>query len=122
MELRSADSALADGLDCQRAAGPGSNSEYQTGARLCFQSRNGRADLPIEDREVLQTEVPGNYTSATQPYPTWPEPVDRIIHRRLTEELVIDYTPELKEEAMTILSGYRIGGLYDAAFTQYLCR
>ncbi|HAD71885.1 MAG TPA: hypothetical protein DCF94_07635, partial [Gammaproteobacteria bacterium] len=35
-----------------------------------------------------------------------------IILDGITEEFVIDYTPELKEQAMTILNGYRIGGLY----------
>jgi quinoprotein glucose dehydrogenase len=30
----------------------------------------------------------------------------------LTEDFVIDYTPELKEQALVILNGYRVGGLY----------
>ena len=82
------------------------------GLIFVFNRETGEPIWPIEDRPVIQTEVPGNYTSPTQPYPTWPEPVDRIILDGITEEFVIDYTPELKEQAMTILNGYRIGGLY----------
>ena len=82
------------------------------GLIFAFNRETGEPIWPIEDRPVIQTEVPGNYTSPTQPYPTWPEPVDRIILDGITEEFVIDYTPELKEQAMTILNGYRIGGLY----------
>ena len=82
------------------------------GLIFAFNRETGEPIWPIEDRPVIQTEVPGNYTSLTQLYPTWPEPVDRIILDGITEEFVIDYTPELKEQAMTILNGYRIGGLY----------
>jgi quinoprotein glucose dehydrogenase len=38
--------------------------------------------------------------------------VDPIVTNGLTEEFVIDYTPALKEQAMVILNGYRVGGLY----------
>lgn len=60
----------------------------------------------------MQTEVPGNYTSPTQPYPTLPEPLDPIILSGITDEFVIDYTPELKARALEILSQFRLGGLY----------
>lgn len=60
----------------------------------------------------MQTEVPGNYTSPTQPYPTWPEPVDPIVLGGITDEFIIDYTPQLEERAREILSDFRIGGLY----------
>ena len=67
---------------------------------------------PIEERPVIQTEVPGNYTSPTQPYPTWPEPLDRIVLNGITDEFVLDYTPELRERALDILSEFNVGGLY----------
>lgn len=82
------------------------------GLIFAFNRETGEPIWPIEERPVIQTEVPGNYTAATQPYPTWPEPVDGIVTDGLTEEFVIDYTPELKEEAMNILNGFRVGGLY----------
>jgi glucose dehydrogenase len=82
------------------------------GLIFAFNRETGEPIWPIEDRRVIQTQVPGNYTSATQPYPTRPEPVDRIVTDGLTDEFVIDYTPELKAQALEILSDYRIGGLY----------
>ena len=82
------------------------------GLIFAFNRETGEPIWPIEDRPVIQTEVPGNYTSPTQPYPTRPEPVDPIVLNGLTEEFVVDYTPELKEKALEILSQYRVGGLY----------
>lgn len=60
----------------------------------------------------MQTEVPGNYTAPTQPYPTWPEPVDPIVLSGITDDFLIDYTPELEERAREIISQYNVGGLY----------
>ncbi|MFT7471494.1 MAG: glucose dehydrogenase [Kiritimatiellia bacterium] len=88
------------------------------GLVFAFNRETGEPIWPIEDREVFQTQVPGNYTAPTQPFPTWPEPVDGIVTNGLTEEFVIDYTPELKEQAMVILNGYRVGGLYVPALPQ----
>ena len=88
------------------------------GLVFAFNRETGEPIWPIEDREVFQTQVPGNYTAPTQPFPTRPEPVDGIVTNGLTEEFVIDYTPELKEQAMVILNGYRVGGLYVPALPQ----
>lgn len=88
------------------------------GLIFAFNRETGEPIWPIEERAVIQTEVPGNYTSATQPYPTRPEPVDRIVRDGLTADYVIDYTPELKREALEILSYYRTGGLYVPALPQ----
>jgi len=88
------------------------------GLVFAFNRETGEPIWPIEDREVFQTQVPGNYTAPTQPFPTWPEPVDGIVTNGLTEEFVIDYTLQLKEQAMVILNGYRVGGLYVPALPQ----
>ena len=82
------------------------------GLVFAFNRETGEPIWPIEERPVIQTEVPGNYTSPTQPFPTWPEAVDPIVYSGPTDEFLIDYTPELKEQAAVILNGYRIGGLY----------
>jgi quinoprotein glucose dehydrogenase len=82
------------------------------GLIFAFNRETGEPIWPIEQRPVMQTQVPGNYTAATQAYPTRPEAVDPIVYDGLTEEFVIDYTPELKAEAQIILSQYNIGGLY----------
>jgi quinoprotein glucose dehydrogenase len=82
------------------------------GLVFAFNRETGEPIWPIEERPVMQTQVPGNYTAATQPYPTRPEPLDPIVLTGITEEFMIDYTPELKEQARQILGEFRIGGLY----------
>ena len=82
------------------------------GLTFAFNRATGEPIWPIEERPVIQTQVPGNYTSPTQPYPTLPAPVDSIVLTGLTEEYVIDYTPDLKAQAQIILSQYQVGGLY----------
>lgn len=84
----------------------------KAGLTFAFNRATGEPLWPIEERPVMQTQVPGNYTAPTQPYPTLPEPVDPIVIDGLTEDFVIDYTPELKAEALEILSNYNVGGLY----------
>ena len=88
------------------------------GLIFAFNRETGEPIWPFEERAVIQTEVPGNYTSATQPYPTRPEPVDPIVWDGLTEEFVIDYTPELNRQALDILRHYRTGGLYVPALPE----
>ena len=82
------------------------------GLVFAFNRETGEPIWPIEERPVIQTQVPGNYTSPTQPYPTLPEPLDPIILSGLTEEFVIDYTPDLNAQAQIMLSQFQIGGLY----------
>ena len=88
------------------------------GLVFAFNRETGEPIWPIEDRPVFQTQVPGNYTSPTQPFPTRPEPVDPIVTDGLTEEFVVDYTPELKQRATEILSHHRVGGLYVPALPE----
>lgn len=82
------------------------------GLIFAFNRITGEPLWPIEDRPVIQSQVPGNYTAATQPYPTRPEPLDPIVIDGITEEFVMDYTPELKQQAVAVLNEFRIGGLY----------
>ena len=76
---------------------------------FAFNRETGEPIWPIEEREVPQTEVPGNWTSPTQPFPTKPEPFEVL---GLPEDRVIDFTPALKQEALAIMQNYRIGGPY----------
>jgi quinoprotein glucose dehydrogenase len=79
------------------------------GFTFAFNRETGKPIWPIEERPVPQTEVPGNWTSPTQPFPTKPEPFEPF---GLTEDRVIDFTPELKREALEIMTEYRIGDPY----------
>lgn len=63
----------------------------------------------IEERAVPQSNVPGEVTSATQPFPTKPAPFDR---QGATVDNLIDFTPELRAEAEEIFSHYVSGPLF----------
>ncbi len=74
-----------------------------------FDRRTGEPVWPIEDRPVPQSDVPGERTAPTQPFPTKPPPYDR---QGVDLDEIIDFTPELRAEAMEILSQLRHGPLY----------
>ncbi len=74
-----------------------------------FDRRNGNPRWPIEERAVPQTDVPGERTAASQPFPTKPAPYDR---QGISEDDLIDFTPELRAQALQIAAGYRIGPLF----------
>jgi quinoprotein glucose dehydrogenase len=69
----------------------------------------GKPVWPIEERPVPQSNVPGEKTSRTQPIPTRPPPFER---QGLQEDDLIDFTAELRAEALEILKQYRTGPLY----------
>lgn len=74
-----------------------------------FDRETGEPIWPIEERSVPQSSVPGEYTAATQPHPTKPAPFDL---QGLTESDLIDYTPALRAEALSILEPYTWGPIY----------
>lgn len=75
-----------------------------------FNRVTGEPVWPIEERPVPQSDVPGEQLSDTQPFPTWPEPYEM---QGLSEDDIIDYTPELRAEAMEILRQYRMGPIFN---------
>ena len=79
------------------------------GLTFAFNRETGEPVWPIEERPVLASIVPGEQLSPTQPIPTKPAPLNPL---GLSEENVIDFTPELRQEALEIMSQYRIGGPY----------
>ena len=66
-----------------------------------FDRMTGRPVWPIEERPVPASDVPGERVARTQPFPTKPPPFDR---QGVSESDVIDWTPELKAEALRIAS------------------
>jgi quinoprotein glucose dehydrogenase len=75
-----------------------------------FDRRTGRPVWPIEDRPVRQTDVKGEWTAATQPFPTKPPAFDK---QGVTVDDLIDFTPELRAEAIKAVANYRLGAMYD---------
>jgi quinoprotein glucose dehydrogenase len=69
----------------------------------------GEPVWPIEERPVPQSDVPGEVTAATQPFPTKPPPFDR---QGIGVDDLIDFTPELRRRAEETIEPYRIGPLY----------
>jgi glucose dehydrogenase len=69
----------------------------------------GRPVWPIVERAVPQSTVPGERSSLTQPVPTKPPPFDR---QGVTVDDLIDFTPELRAEAIEIVEHYVTGPLF----------
>ena len=56
----------------------------------------GKPVWPIEERPAPASTVPGRRRRATQPIPTKPPAFDR---QGITDDDLIDFTPELRAEA-----------------------
>jgi len=74
-----------------------------------FDRETGEPVWEIEERPVPQSSVPGEVTSPTQPFPTKPAPFDR---QGATEDNLIDFTPELRAEALEIFNNYVTGPIF----------
>ena len=75
-----------------------------------FDRLSGEPIWPIEERPVPQSVVPGERTSPTQPFPTRPAPYSRLGY---DENDLIDFTPELRAEAVKIAEQYARGPIYE---------
>jgi glucose dehydrogenase len=74
-----------------------------------FDRVTGQPIFPIEERPVPQSDVPGEKTSPTQPFPTKPPPYD---YGGVTVDNLIDFTPALHDEAVKIASRYKLGPIF----------
>jgi quinoprotein glucose dehydrogenase len=69
----------------------------------------GQPIWPIEERPVPKGDVPGEWYSPTQPFPTRPPAYDQ---QGVVVDDLIDFTPELREEAVKLVSKYKIGPIF----------
>ena len=69
----------------------------------------GEPIWPIEERPVPASTLPGERAAATQPIPTRPPPFER---QGITDDDLIDFTPELRAEARAFLARHPSGPLY----------
>jgi quinoprotein glucose dehydrogenase len=74
-----------------------------------FDRATGRPVWPIEERPVPKGDVPSEWYSATQPFPTKPPAFDR---QGVSTDDLIDFTPELRAEALKFVSMYKTGPIY----------
>jgi glucose dehydrogenase len=69
----------------------------------------GKSVWPIEERPAPASTVPGEVTARTQPVPTKPPPFER---QGITEDDLIDFTPQLHAEALEIMKRYVTGPVF----------
>ncbi len=74
-----------------------------------FDRVTGQPIWPIEERPVPQGDVPGERYSKTQPFPSRPAPYNR---QGLAIDDLIDFTPELRAEAVKAIENYKIGPIF----------
>ena len=82
------------------------------GFTYVFDRVTGKPVWPIEERPVPPSDIPGEELSPTQPFPTRPPAFE---YQGVTEDLLIDFTPELRDEARMIAKRYRLRPALHAA-------
>ncbi len=74
-----------------------------------FDRVTGQPVWPIEERPVPKGEVPGEWYSPTQPFPTKPPAYAR---QGVGIDDLIDFTPELREQALRNYRFYKTGPMF----------
>jgi len=75
-----------------------------------FDRITGKPIWPIEERPVPQSDVPGEKSAKTQPFPTKPPAYGRNF-MKIPDDL-IDFTPEMRAQALDAISRYKVNGMY----------
>ena len=79
----------------------------KTGFLYVFDRRTGEPVWPIEDRPVPPSEFEA--VAKTQPFPTKPPPFEM---QGISEDDLIDFTPELRAQALAAVKPHRLGPLF----------
>jgi len=79
------------------------------GFTYVFDRATGVPVWPIVERPVAPGTIPGERASPTQPIPTKPP---AFTTQGLTEDDLIDFTPELRAQALSILENFTYGPLF----------
>ena len=74
-----------------------------------FDRATGEPLWPIEERPVPASDVPFEWTSPTQPFPTKPAAYDR---QGVSEDDLVDFTPAIRAAALEAIKDLRIGPMY----------
>jgi quinoprotein glucose dehydrogenase len=77
-----------------------------------FDRVTGKPVWPIEERPVPKGDVPGEWYSPTQPFPTKPPAYAR---QAVTVDDLIDFTPEMRAKALEITKMYKMGPMFNPA-------
>src|SRR5580658_4963506 len=79
------------------------------GILYVFDRVTGKPVWPIEEKPVEKGTVPGEWYSPTEPMPTKPPAYAR---NGVSMDDLIDFTPALHEQALKIVSKYKIGPIF----------
>lgn len=74
-----------------------------------FNRVTGEPVWPIEERPVPKSLVPGEESWPTQPHVTWPKAYEMQV---VTQDELVDFTPELRKKAVDILEQFQYGPLF----------
>lgn len=74
-----------------------------------FDRVTGKPVWPIEEQPVPASSVPGEVASKTQPFPTRPAPIDI---QGVRDDDLVNFSPEIKQEAVDIVAKYDHGQLF----------
>lgn len=81
----------------------------KTGFCYVFNRVTGQPVWPIEERPVPQTDVPGEWTSPTQPFPTKPPP---LTQQGYSEDDLANLSPEHRQRAEAAFRQYHHGPMF----------
>jgi quinoprotein glucose dehydrogenase len=80
------------------------------GILYTFDRTTGAPIWPIEERPAPKGSVPGEWYSPTQPIPTKPAAYGKAAIPSVDD--LIDFTPELRAEALKVVSKFQIGPIF----------
>jgi len=79
------------------------------GILYVFDRVTGKPVWPIDEKPVEQGDVPGEWYSPTQPFPTKPAAYSR---NGVTLDDLIDFTPALKDAGAAVASRFKLGPIF----------
>jgi quinoprotein glucose dehydrogenase len=81
----------------------------KSGYVFVFERETGKPLFPIEERAVPSSDIDGEVTAPTQPFPQKPEPFSR---QRLTADMLTQRTPEAHADAAKRFALFRSNGQF----------
>jgi len=79
------------------------------GILYVFDRVTGQPIWPFDERPVPKGDVPGEWYSPTQPFPTKPPAYSR---NGISTDDLIDFTPDLRAQALQVVSKFKIGPVF----------
>lgn len=79
------------------------------GFTYVFDRVTGKPVWPIVEKPVAHSDIPGEETWATQPFPTKPPAFER---QGVSPGDVLDFTPEIHKQGLDVLKNYRYGPIF----------